>query len=38
MHPHRVKKEARRFDRPLDLYLAIKVSPRVAQLFVEGFN
>ena len=38
MHLHRVKKEARRFDRLLDLYRVIKLSPRVTQLFVERFN
>ena len=38
MHLYRMKKEARRFDRPLDLHREIKVSPRVTQLFVEGFT
>ena len=38
MHPHCMKKETRRFDRPLDLYRAIKVSPRVAKLFIVRFT
>ena len=38
MRPHRAKKEMRRFDRPLDLHQAIKVSPRVANSFVERFT
>ena len=35
---HRVKNEMCSFDRPLDLHRAIKLSARVAKLFVERFT